>query len=559
MLYTERLRLNLEILRFRTEVAEFDLIQFDRPVFYLELNEDSVGGTNLDFIVNYFRPAQPDTTDKPHWSLYTDDLRINDAHFRLRKRGAGYKEFGIDFEHLDVRDIDLRFEKVEWLADTLYADVQHISLKEQSGFEIQELQGLLKLSSGGLEFENLTLETPNSELYGELSFHHRNFRAYRQFVDSVRIRSRFEGSMLGFRDVSYFAPDLEGFRQQIGVDGRIRGPISNLKGSGMKIYLGDDSYFLGNCDLIGLPNVQSTYINLDVRKVLLTYTDLQQIQIPPFKDLRYLTVPDEFKTLGTMRFNGQFTGFFNSFVAFGNLRTDIGNLGLDLGIEQSETNDETAYSGLLVSDQFDFGRFFGVEDLGRVDANVEVNGSGFSLEYVNTEVRGKIDQLVFREYSYEDISLGAQLERNLFNGKLSINDRHISLDFDGLIDLRADTAQLDFVSNIFHMDFGALNLLPIKQYSSLTTRLEVGIQAVNVNQFKGEATALSTLLCIGQEDDDEHEFDLGDVWLSSAREDERGRVLLESAVADAEIVGKFQVQTLANSFLSVVRSALPAL
>ena len=354
LLYTDRLRVNLHFLRFNDRVIEFDVIQFDNPQFYLTQFPDSVGGTNMDFIIQYFTPAVRDTTRQKPFSLYSDDIRFNNAHFRYRKVGAEPKSYGVDFGNLDITEINISLQKVELLSDTLYAEIHQIALKDESGFTIDSLAAVMKLSSGSMEFLDLDLKTPNSEIITDLEFRYERFRSFRNFVDSVYIRSDFSESDLDFTDISYFAPDLEGFHQQLQIDGRIRGTVSDLRGSQLKVGFGDHSYFLGDCSLTGLPDLENTFIDLNIQKLSTTASDLKHIQMPPFKEEKYVQLPDQFDELGTIVFNGEFIGFYSDFVAFGNMRSQLGKIAMDIGFTLDSLSSETQYTGELESDQFDF-------------------------------------------------------------------------------------------------------------------------------------------------------------------------------------------------------------
>lgn len=559
LLYSDRMRVNLQLLKLNQRVVEFDLIQFDSPHFYLTQFPDSVGGTNLDFIIRYFSPEVPDTSDMKPLSLYADDIRFNDAHFRYRKEGVLPKSYGVDFAHLDITDINIALEKVELLKDTLYAEVQQVELHESSGFSIDSLMSTMKLSSGSMEFFNLDLKTPNSSVHTDIVFEYDHFRAFKSFVDSVNIRSNFDESHLDFTDISYFAPDLEGFTQELNLEGRVRGSVGDLKGSQLKVAFGEHSYFIGDCQLTGLPDVENTFIDLSIQKLSTTAEDLQHIQLPPFTEEHFVQLPDQFDALGTIIFNGEFVGFYTDFVAFGNMRSDLGKLGLDLGFRQNNESGETFYTGELESDRFDFGRFLGTKDLGEVTSNVKIDGQGLALETINADVEGEIEQILFRGYSYEGVGLKANLEKNLFNGQMNMDDENLSVDFDGLVDLRSDTAQFDFIANLYHADLGALNLIQMKAYSSLTSRVEVNVEATSIDNFRGSVVAQSTSFCVDGKEGGEVEYPFGDIHLTSYRDPEGRRVALTSDIVDAEVTGQFEMAALPNSMLSAVHSVLPSL
>lgn len=554
LLYCDRLKVNLEAIRFKKREIDFDLIQLDAARFHLKTNLDSLGTNNLQFILDYFTPEKKDTVAVQPWSLYADDIRLFDSQFKLKNGIPETLGFGIDFNNLDVTDVNVLLEKVEIWNDTLYSFVDHIDFKEQSGFTLDTLQGNFVMSAQSFSLDELVLVTPNSNIKGELTFEYNRFSNFKHFIDSVNIRSSFENSELNFTDISYFAPALEGFSEKIGITGRVRGPISNLRGRQLKIDFADHSYFMGNVDLNGLPYIERTYINLNVTKLSTTVNELEKIQIPPFTASNRMKIPTEFNRLGNIIFSGQFTGFYNDFVAFGEMRSDLGLLASDIGISQSEKTKEISYSGQLKSTSFNLGKLFSISDLGVLSSDVRIQGKGITLNTISAKVDGIVSQAVFRNYSYEKLKVNGEIEQNLFNGDAVIDDINLSVDFAGLIDLRTDTAQFNFTSNLYHVNLGALNLIDIKEYSSLTSRVDINVKGVSLDDFSGKVLAYQTSYC-----HKDIEYPFGDILFNSLRTGGGNSISLSSQLVDAEVTGSFDIAGLPNSLLSVLYAAMPAL
>jgi hypothetical protein len=554
LLYCDELKVNIDAIRFKTHELDFDLIQLNNAHFYLKTKLDSTGKNNLGFIIDYFTPTQKDSLPAPKWSLYSDEIKFNDSFFKLKSSNAEEKAFGVNFNDLDVKNVNVALEKVEFISDTLYAYINHISLQEKSGFNLDTLQGFFNLSSGELKLSELKLVTPQSSIKGELSFEYNNFIDFREFIDSVQIRTQIDDSKLNFSDISYFAPELEGFSEQIVITGQVRGSISNLRGRQLQIEFSDNSFFTGDIALNGLPNIERTNINLNIKKLTTTISDLEKIQIPPFKENNHLIIPQEFNRLGNIALRGQFTGFYNDFVAFGEMRSDIGTMATDLGISQSETTKVISYLGQIKATDFNLGRLFDIKDLGILSANVNIDGQGITLNTINADVAGEVQQIVFRNFSYEKLKLNGQIEKDLFNGHAVLDDEDISFDFDGLIDLRRDTARFDFVSNIYHANFGALNLIEIEEYSSFTSRIEMNLQGVAVDDFTGKILALQTSFCYN-----DIEYPFGNVTFNSNRSKTGNSIYFSSDILDAEVIGVFEIASLPNSFLNILNSVMPSL
>jgi hypothetical protein len=115
--------------------------------------------------------------------------------------------------------------------------------------------------------------------------------------------------------------------------------------------IGSSTSFFGDFSLIGLPDINKTFIDVTANNLVTNYTDAVTF-VPA---LRSVTVPD-IRKLGTITYNGNFTGFINDFVTFGTVRTALGTLSSDLNMKLPE-NGPPVYSGKISTDNFNLGSF----------------------------------------------------------------------------------------------------------------------------------------------------------------------------------------------------------
>src|SRR6185369_13257396 len=136
---------------------------------------------------------------------------------------------------------------------------------------------------------------------------------------------------------------------------------------------------------------------------------------------KLIVLPDNVSKLGVFSFNGKFTGFYNDFVAFGNLSTALGFASTDINVKTSEGK-QTSYSGRLALSRFDAGALSGTHDLGNVSLNISLKGSGFKLNEMKETASGTISLLKYKGYSYSNIVFNGSMEKSLFKGMLSVHE-----------------------------------------------------------------------------------------------------------------------------------------
>jgi hypothetical protein len=144
--------------------------------------------------------------------------------------------------------------------------------------------------------------------------------------------------------------------KKVKLSGQVKGLVSNLKGRNIEIEYDENTKFRGNFDMEGLPEVDETFITLDIKSLTSNKTELDSIQLPPYDSLHYLQTPDNFAQLGLIEYKGNFTGFINDFVSYGTIQTAIGKVRTDLSLKEDQNINDYRYTGGLALGGFHLGR-----------------------------------------------------------------------------------------------------------------------------------------------------------------------------------------------------------
>ena len=546
-------RLQLEALRVhpRAQLLRVGCLELDDGRFALAKAQGDAH-SNLTNLLE--KLASGDTTSgDADWRIQVDAFAIHGLHFSFHDAGQDTMPFGVDFDQVDVRDIRLVGHRFHVAGDSISALLEEFALQEGSGFLVDHLAGETVVSGRGISIDRMVLRTSRSEVHGTLRFTTDSWSDYNAFNERVLMRLELDSSRLDFADISYFAPELEGIRLPISVQGLVRGTVNELKGRGLQVRFGEDSYFKGSAELNGLPDLANTFMLLDIDELRTGHRDLGGLPIPPFTSGARLHLPPELMRLGNLRFAGNFTGFTSSFTAYGQARTDLGSLRTDISFKRDPNSGMFTIAGRLATDSFVLGPVINSPGIGAVAANIRIEGSGERLATMKADLEGSIPLFTINNTSLTGITANGRVEPELFNGSLSANDEHLVMDFSGLADLRGDWPVVDFSANVQHIDLAALGLTKEKGYNTLSVLVDAQ-GTLAPDSLKGRVDVRGISYC-----NERGDHELGDLLLTSGRRAGENVLTLTSTFADAEVVGTFLPTKLPGAVTSIVYSVFPAL
>lgn len=498
--------------------------------------------------------ASEDTTSSSaDWKIRCNELDIQRLHFSFNDANIEPLPFGVDFDHVDVNTADIIGQNVRVAGDSVLVDLERISLKDRSGLVLDELSGATHVSPRGIRIAGMRIRTPGSQLNGDLRFDTETFADFDAFETNVRMRVQLDSSHVEFSDVALFAPDLQGVEFPVGISGKFRGTISELKGRDMHLSFGEHSHFGGNVEMTGLPDVPNTFMVIDVDHFNTDPHDLAMLPVPPFIEKGHLALPVEVERIGPVSFSGNFTGFPRAFTASGQALTAVGPLRTDMSYERDTVSNVFALRGSVATAGFDLGTVIGDPTVGKIACDVRVKGSGRSFAAMTAELEGTVPELHVQKLNVGGIALKGRLERNLFNGVLHCDDPHLKMDFDGLADLRGKWPKVDFTADIQHVDPRSFGLISGNGFSGLSMRVQAAGELAP-DSLKGSIRMQDVSFC-----EDSVDLEIGDIALTSARENGEPVLTLRSSVVDLDVRGPFFPTRLPDAVRSVFFSVFPAL
>ncbi len=542
------------MLEFKTRKMNISRVYIEKGVIQL-LTHQGDSALSIQFIVDYFatkdKGKKTDTTPSIPWHISISSVNLRDTRFHFQDENEPPVPYGMDYSNIDASEINLDVTDVAFEGDTIVGNIPHLAARERCGLVVQNLSGEFRVGPRFLKAHNLKILTDHSDLSLTFDFLYDRWGAYNDFLNEVAIHAKIEPSSLDIQDIGYFASELSVMKDLIRFSGNIKGTVSNFKARDLKFAFGENTTFQGNLSVLGLPDIEETFIDLNVKSMTSTKEDVEALLIPG--ELRHLELPAILATVGKVALKGNFTGFYNDFVATARLNTNLGNLGVDLSLKKQKESTLIAYNGQLNADGFDIGTLVGNTGLlGRVTLRADLNGMGFSLNDANVKMKVRIDSAFLNHYNYKNINISGSLADRKFNGDLMVDDPNLNLELTGLVNLQDSLPDFDLAAKIHHAQLFDLNLLKRDSAMNFATRMKVNFKGTNPDNIDGSIRLENTIYSEGNK-----LINMDMLALLTRQDTASGKSYhLQSDFVDADITGDFSFKALVPSLSAFIQNYL---
>lgn len=471
-------------------------------------------------------------------------LKIENGTFTTDKQTNRPVFAHFDGKHIRFTDINTELKDARFSGDTVFSKLS-LSARERSGLEVKHLNADVKMTPQGMYFHNMDLATNRSTLRNFFSMSYDDMDDLGYFINRVKLAAVFDSSYVDSDDIAFFAPALASWKKKITLKGKVRGTVADLVGREMVVQAGNSTILNGDISMTGLPDINQTFIDFKANDFRTTYNDA--IAIVPA--LRRVSNPD-LRKIQYLQFKGSFTGFIRDFVTYGTIQTNLGTVTSDINMKLPYGQDPV-YSGNIATDNFRLGEFLGDPRLGLVSLSGTLKGKGFSEKSRNTFVDGTVRFADYNGYRYEQITLRGKLEKKLFEGIASMDDKNARLQLNGLIDFNGKTPRFDLLADVTYANLHELKLT--RDTIEFTGKLNVNFTGSSPENFLGDAKVLDASITRNG-----HRLPFDSLVVNSVYENGVKKLTARSNEFKASVEGDFSVQELPDAFMYFLNKYYPA-
>ncbi|TDE52613.1 translocation/assembly module TamB domain-containing protein [Flavobacterium sp. GT3P67] len=485
--------------------------------------------SNLDKFIAAFETGRPSSKK---FLLKANKLKIYDGHFILTDDNRENPK-DLDFTKLNASVTDFKI-----YGPDVTTMIDRMSFLDFRGLYVKNLSSKFSYSRKNIKLENLDLLTKESTLKGTVLLKYK-IEDFSNFTDKVQFDIKLDAASIASNDIRYFYKEL-GRNQHFYTKASIKGTLNDLKFKNLELV--DDRKTRINGD-INFKNLFarkgqkfSMYAKFD--KLTSSYDDL--IVILP--NILGNKLPTSLKKLGRFTARGISSVSTTAVDADFSMITALGKVTSNLEIQNIDVIDKASYLGNVILENFDIGTLFDQKELGSVSLNIDVDGKGFKREYLDTEIKGDISQIDYKNYNYTNIVVDGKLKSPNYKGQISINDPNLSMTFDGLLDLSKKDSRYDFHINVENADLTKLKLVK-DSVSIFKGDVVVEASGNNIENFQGNVYINKTSY---QNKKGIYNFD--DFTIISSFDQNRIRTITVNSpdIVEGEIVGKYEFNQLEN-------------
>jgi len=531
-------------------VIDFKLIQLDNGSVYLKKQKDST--SNLKFILDYF--ASKDTTKTKTKSAPTqlvfEKTVINNLHFRYKNELVDTFMKQVNFDDVDLKNLSVTIRNMDLVHHLFKGNISHLTLREKSGFYLKRFDANATVDTNQILAQNLFVLTNRSSIKNYFRMKFKSFDDFQHIEDKIYMDGDFHSSQISSSDISYFTGGLEHVWFDLGVDGRIKGLVNNLKAKNLLITGGKATYIKGDFSLRGLPHWENTFLDLNFEEIATNKPDMDYLY-SNFTGTHNRRTPEIIAKFGNINFNGRFTGFQNDFVAYGTFKTKLGRFDPDINLKINKAG-VPSYSGKVDTYAFDLGSLTGQADLGRATLTANVKGSGDALNNLNVNLDARASSIDFKGYTYQHLAINGTFIKKLVNAKINIDDNNVKLNLQGSVNLNPALPEYKFNADISNARLHSLKLMD--DTVTITTNLTTDFSGNDLSNFTGDISLKSTRLV-----DPRNNIIIDSVILSSKGAGNNRMISLRSDITDGYIKGNFDLATLPSYFKTIIKKYIPSL
>ena len=502
---------------------------------------------NFQFVIDSL--ASKDTTSSKPLDLRINSLIIRHSSVKYDQLDAPRTPNRLNAKHLWLNDISTHIVLKTLTPDSLNVTIKRLSLKEQSGLDINRLALHYEggRSSSLVTDFLLRMEGTNIQL-GDCRATYR-LRGDHFVTPSLRWSGTIEPSTITPADLACLLPSLKTFQSTLSLSAALKGQDTSVEVPHLLLNstTGDIHVDISG----GVKNLQQHDpqwtatihdLNLSAKTISFIHTNLSG---------QHIEVPQELLRLGSIRLTGTASGQGVSTIETRNqLNTEAGNVSMALAIDR-----QRHISGHVDTKGIDLRRVLADERFGRLATNIDISGDLGTQSNTTVKANGVVSQFEYNGYNYQNIHVNGLYSPNDIHGQASINDANIALNIEGnMVRTNRQQHRIHLDADISRLHPKAIRLTDRWDDAVFSAQLQADLLASSINDAVGELHLHDFNMVSPQS-----AYHLQKLDITADDQSEQRHITLDSDFGHANIVGNFDFQTLAQSFTNLLAEKIPTL
>ena len=560
----------LKVKRLGAGINLWDYVAHDRIVLsYAELIDmdarlyrDSIGAPlNIQPIIDALSKKDE---KKPPTKF---DFRINNVV--IRTSSVAYdilseerRETGFDPDHIAVSDFSADLRLPRMANDDFTAELRRLTLREQSGFTLDNLSGLFHVTAKGSQIHNLLIELPETRLaFADFSLAYSGWDSLKTAWPTMPLDIRLlEGSRIATADFTAFAPVLSGLDMTFDTRVALRGTVRDIEFTDLRMTSSQGAELTAEGRVTGLAD-STAVLAWSLPKLEAEFNGPRAIAtalhfVPLHSDVRTIV-----GNLGDIRLTAGSEGNRREASLTAMITSDLGKIDLDGSLRLPEGSRPSSKGVVEITD-FSVGQLFAgtdkpLADFGTVTASVDYD---VTLPRRGALPSGEavldVTQMSYRQHEFHDFTANVHSDGRSFTASASIDNPGLAV-LDVMADASLDRGLLALNADVSARD---INLSAFSEAKMMAGRrlgfdMTASLSGHNIDDIEGNVEIADLTFL----DAEERGARISNISLSSVRGSEADTIIINSDMIDGSMTGQYHLSTIAPAFKALLARIIPAL
>jgi hypothetical protein len=474
----------------------------------------------------------------PPLSLLVNKINLAENNIQFDNLAAKPTK-GMDFNHLKISQLGLNAEAVSYSKDGIKVNVKSGSMREKSGFQLTKLQGDVAYSDRAVLVKNLIIKTPNTNIENNTQLTYTSLEDLTKHPERVKLALSVKNTTIGLKDGTYFSEAIPASyrNEKIKVNATVNGYMNNLVIPKFQISGLKNTHIDISGTAKGLPDVNKTFLDLNIKRFSLTKGDL--LVLVPAKSL-----PPSIQLPNFVQAKGKFTGSMTNFNTGFNIMTDMGSANLVAAMKGPKGKEN--YKANLNLNNFNVGRLLKMQPtLGRITVKANVNGTGIDPKTLNAKLNADVVSAYYNKYTFKHLLLSGTYAAQKLDLKSSMADTNANYSLDALVNMAGKYPAVKADLNLKQVDLQALNFSP-SQFK-LAGVVSADLKTADVDYLNGDVSIRGLQLV-----KDGQAFNIDTVDVHAETTADNNLLTLKSELLSAKVDGKYQLTNLAAAAINEI-------
>ncbi|MCY7421858.1 MAG: translocation/assembly module TamB, partial [Chitinophagaceae bacterium] len=480
------------------------------------------------------------------WKISVNNIILDENALKFDDNTMPRLSSGMDFGHLDINPLTFHLQDFYFHNDTISGQVKKGSMREKSGFVLNNLQTKFAYNNKGVLLEDLLVQTPGSEIKRKALIKYPSLAAIQKNPGLIEMDVDIVNSRIQVKDILTFMPELgaqPAFKNPsaiIYVDSKITGSVSRLNIDHFKFRGLQKTNIDVSGTLYGLPDPNNVSANLSIRNFSTVRSDILSF-VPPNTIPPTITLPENMALSGNIKGNAQ------QAVTDLTLNSSFGGAKLRGTISNAANPNNAKYNATISTNRLNVGAIIkNPAMVGTITANAVVSGRGYDPEKANAIVKGNIVSAVIKNYNYNNLQFNGAIANQHVTANATIKDPniHLALQAEGF--MGNELPGFNLVAEIDSIKTQPLHLTP--DAIVYRGKIEARFPTLNLDALQGEAFITNSLLVMNNQ-----RVAMDTISLLATYENNMQVIGLKTDFINANIRGTYKLQQLGDIMIQTIQ------